>query len=138
MKYLLISHGHLASGMKSALEVILGKNEKIIAIDMYVDGKTFEEKLNEAMKTVGLQEELIVITDVYGGSVNQKVVSHFGVDNNYIISGMNLPMLLELIGTNATDLNVIKKIISESREQIVYVNSLLESTIEEDEFGFIE
>src|SRR5699024_5222573 len=92
---LLATHGHFASGIKSSLEIIVGKQENIQTIDAYVDETNFEEQLNKYISSISINEDtLIVVTDLFGGSVNQKIVNKLQNENVHIINGLNLLLLL--------------------------------------------
>ena len=123
-KILLATHGNFASGIKSSLEIILGEQETIHAIDAYVGEISFEDQLNAYLQTVNEQEDVIIImTDLFGGSVNQKAINLVQSDNIHIVTGLNLPLLLELqlLTEEQCKKEKIKQLIETSREQVMYV-----------------
>lgn len=123
-KILLATHGNFASGIKSSLEIILGEQETIHAIDAYVGVISFEDQLNAYLQTVNEQEDVVIImTDLFGGSVNQKAINLVQSDNIHIVTGLNLPLLLELqlLTEEQCTKEKIKQLIETSREQVMYV-----------------
>ncbi|MBA1433856.1 PTS sugar transporter subunit IIA [Bombilactobacillus bombi] len=113
IKYILVSHGKLASGMKSMLEVILGKRDDIVAIDAYIDDFDFEKSIQNIINHSDLnKDKLIFVSDLLGGSVNNYLLNYLSTKNIYIITGMNSSLLLTLL-TSSKDKN-IKQIISQS------------------------
>lgn len=134
---LLATHGHFASGIKSSLEIILGKQENIQTIDAYVDETNFEEQLDKYISSISINEDtLIVVTDLFGGSVNQKIVNKLQNENVHIITGLNLPLLLELQMLNEEDCTKenILNIVENSRQQ---VQSITANVLDdEDDFDF--
>lgn len=92
-KFLLASHAYLAKGMKSSLELILGEQECVDVLCAYTD-EQYDIKVEIEKKLTALQpeDELIVITDLFGGSVNNEFTSLLtNTDKKiYLISGMNL------------------------------------------------
>lgn|SRR5699024_7061403 len=134
---LLATHGHFASGIKSSLEIILGKQENIQTIDAYVDETNFEEQLDKYISSISINEDtLIVVTDLFGGSVNQKIVNKLQNENVHIITGLNLPLLLELQMLNEEDCTKenISNIVENSRQQ---VQSITANVLDdEDDFDF--
>ncbi|MHC5250526.1 PTS sugar transporter subunit IIA [Enterococcus sp. LJL90] len=136
MKFILISHGRLASGILSAVEVILGKQSNVVSIDMYLDDETLDEKLFSLKETDGfLESQSIILTDIFGGSVNQKAITSFDLTQTKIITGMNLPLVLELL-TLKNDFSdeKIQQLVFDSRKQIQFVNDLLLEDTNNDDF----
>lgn len=137
LNYLLISHGNFASGLLSSVEIILGKQDSAYAIDMYIDEETLEEKVKRVVNDSNINEQnLTILTDVFGGSVNQKVIKMFDMSKVKIITGMNLPMLLELFTVDSSQINdeKIKEIITGTRNQVIFVNEQLNTLDFEDDF----
>ena len=134
-KFLIISHGRFASGIKSSVELIAGEQENLIAIDAYEDGnKTIDRELEAAFGQAGAGDEFIVFTDITGGSVTNQVVRFSRLKNTHIIAGMNLPLLLEvLLADPAQSLDeTLHRAIEKAREHIVYVNEMMQKQINND------
>ena len=98
MKQILIAtHGKMASGIRYTAELIVGKMPGITTIDAYVESDdNIVEKFRvffEAHK----EERIIVFTDLMGGSVNQKLMEYAGKDNVTLITGTNLPVLMQVM-----------------------------------------
>ena len=45
-KFFLSSHGHLASGLASSLDILLGGHDKVTVFDAYVDEKSLNDALD--------------------------------------------------------------------------------------------
>ena len=67
---ILASHGHLASGMKNTVEMILGEQEALKAFDAYTTPECNVHDTLEAMLRQA-DGECVIVTDVLGGSVNK-------------------------------------------------------------------
>ena len=65
MKYICASHGQMASGIKNTIEMILGKQENVYAINAYVEGRDFGEELRNLIDSFDAHEQVIVFTDVF-------------------------------------------------------------------------
>jgi mannose/fructose-specific phosphotransferase system component IIA len=52
LKILVASHGTFASGIKSSLEVLLGKSDTLSVIDAYIDQNDFETQLEVFFQTI--------------------------------------------------------------------------------------
>ena len=62
---LLASHGHLASGLKSSLQILTGDASAVTAIDAYVDETDFVPTIEEFLAASEEGDETIVFTDLY-------------------------------------------------------------------------
>jgi mannose/fructose-specific phosphotransferase system component IIA len=127
-KFLIATHGTLAKGVKSALDVIAGEMENIALIQAYLDeSRPVEDELTDVLATVTDTDELVVFTDLLGGSVNNIMLRHALRENVHIVSGFNLPLLIEIVlsdvDTPVTE--VIEEAINNARGQMVYVNHLI-------------
>ena len=97
---LLLSHGNMAKGMLQTSSVFFGDNyENIQALDFQITDNSdeFEEKINKAIEELDTGEGVIVLTDLFAGTPAHKSTK-FIRDGVQVVCGMNLPMLLELLG----------------------------------------
>ena len=71
-KILLASHGYLAQGMKSSLEILMGANDRIECLCAYVDDDTRDVAalIDAWMESKDPADSWFVVTDIFGGSVN--------------------------------------------------------------------
>ncbi|MBP2098055.1 PTS sugar transporter subunit IIA [Enterococcus rivorum] len=135
-KIILASHGKLASGMLSSLELICGKNEKISALDCYL---TEEFDLSqEVMQVVEdtKNNEVVVITDLFGGSVNNEFLAYVNLPNFYLVAGLNLPFLIEFTTKPfyGSIEETIKLVLESSKETIQFCNETIQTELIEEEF----
>lgn len=106
---IITGHGHFASGLLSAAEVIAGKQDHVAGVD-FLSGDSSEglrEKLEQAAKGMRC-ESVIFMTDIAGGTpFNQSVLLSGKADYaSRVFSGSNMPLLLEAIfGRASGDLN---------------------------------
>lgn len=127
-KYLIASHSTLAGGMLSAFELIAGKAENVYVLEAYCGiNKSPEDDIREIVSSLNADDEMVVFTDLIGGSVTNQLVNIALRKNVYVISGMNLPLILEIILADADDdINeIIKQSILNARQQIVLVNNII-------------
>ena len=71
MKHIiLVSHGQFASGLKSAIGVVMGMADEITALGLEegMDIKTFREKFLEILNQIPKEDEIILLCDIIGGS----------------------------------------------------------------------
>ena len=133
MKIIVASHGKFAEGIKNTVEMIGGNNPNIIAYCAYDDNGTNLDGLKDIIEK-NASEELIVCTDLYGGSVNNFLIPYAISNQITLIAGVNVALLLSL--SLATDLSkdIIKNLIEESKTYTVFFNDSFEESEEEEEF----
>lgn len=124
--FLLGSHGTLASGMQSSLNILVGNMNNLTVIDAYVDGMNVTKKFEDFFAGVGEGEQVIMLSDLYGGSVNQLMYQYLARPNTKLISGVNLALVLELVAGSGTvekfsDETLAQKI-EEARQTMKIVN----------------
>ena len=134
-KFLIATHGAFATGVKSSLDIIIGEMDNVFLVQAYLDeSKSVEDELAEVLETVTADEELIIFTDLLGGSVNNIMLRNALRDNVHIVSGFNLPLLIEIILGDADTpvIEVIECAINNAKEQMVYVNKLITLNNDQD------
>jgi len=127
-KFLIATHGAFAKGVKSALDMIAGEMENISLIQAYLDeSRSVEDELADVLATISETDELVVFTDLLGGSVNNIMLRNALRDNVHIVSGFNLPLLIEiaLSDVDTPVAEVIEEAINNAKGQMVYVNHLI-------------
>lgn len=139
-KILIATHGTLASGAKSTIELLVGNMADITCIDAYVDGgEDVQESIAKFFDNIKSEEEVFVFTDILGGSVNQKITAYAANLNVFIIAGFNLPVILTvLMETEAVNKERIKDIIEESRKQMNLVEINVNDGNDENDEDFLE
>lgn len=94
MNYLVITgHGNYASGVKSALELIIGPKDNVLAFDFLK--KESEEQFSLKFKDLDKNNNYLFACDLMGGTP-YKVVSRLDL-NKEILIGTNLGGLLDTI-----------------------------------------
>lgn len=136
-KLVLASHGKLASGIKSSLELICGRNTEIETLDCYLSEEFDLEKAVNELLTRYHDHELVVVTDLLGGSVNNEFLAHIQRKNFYLVAGMNLPFLIELTMQLqlAESLSMlIETSLTAAKQTIQFCNQLISTEVAEEEF----
>ncbi|CQR47131.1 PTS system mannose-specific EIIAB component [Paraliobacillus sp. PM-2] len=91
-------HGQFASGIYSSIQLIAGEQEHMKAID-FKEGMNVSQLKNElglAIAEVEQGDGVVVFTDIPGGTpFNQSVILSIERKNVKVISGVNLPSLLD-------------------------------------------
>lgn len=125
-KIIFASHHRLASGLKDTLNYIAPNIIEVEAIDAYLANKPVENEISEALADVNLQkDEVLVFTDMMGGSVNQNFVKYVNYPHFHVMAGMNLPLVLAILlalPEGFVEANQLREKITEAQQQMVYVN----------------
>ena len=100
IEILIITHGKFGKELIRSAELIVGKQEQI-----YSFGLEHGDDVSELASTVcdyisqktSQGKELIVFTDIFGGSPSNIAIQNLKKLNFYYITGVNLPMLIEAL-----------------------------------------
>lgn len=129
IRYVAVSHGRLAEGFADTLKLFVGEENRIDVICAYTDQEGLMDKWRKACSRYGKDDEIIVFTDLYGGSVNQFFTGLIPEDGRiHVITGCNLGLLAELVTglkSPVTD-EAIERAVSEARKGLLYMNSKIE------------
>ena len=124
MKQILIAtHGKMASGIRYTAELIVGKMDEITTIDAYVTPEDNVEKKFEEYFAQHENDRIFVFTDLMGGSVNQKLLGYSQKENVTLITGTNLPVLMQvMMADDDVTEEEIQEFIDDAREELQVVD----------------
>ena len=136
-KILIATHGTFASGAESTVRFRMGNVGNITCINAYVDqDENLVETLERYFAQIRPEDQVIVLTDIKGGSVNQKIVPYAVRENVFLVAGFNLPLLVALaIAPEGITKDGIKQYIEDSRNQMELVELDNQEGQDEDFFG---
>ncbi|MTI47126.1 PTS sugar transporter subunit IIA [Sporosalibacterium faouarense] len=102
---ILASHGPLAKATLKSAEMIMGEQENItaLALEPQDDPQELKNKIYDAAEKVDMGKGVIILVDLLGGSPGN-AAAYLAKDGYPVITGLNLPMLLEVIGMRYGDL----------------------------------
>ncbi len=114
----IVSHGAMANGMLDAARMIVGEQEgmQAVSLEEMEDVEGLIEKIAAAVEKVDTGDGVLVLVDVFGASpFNASARLTLTRDKMFVITGMNLPMLLELaIHRQGSNLDELVKIALEA------------------------
>ena len=124
MKQILIAtHGKMASGIRYTAELIVGKMAEITTIDAYVTPEDNVEKKFEEYFAQHENDRIFVFTDLMGGSVNQKLLGYSQKENVTLITGTNLPVLMQvMMADDDVTEEEVQEFIDDAREELQVVD----------------
>lgn len=129
---ILASHGQLADGLLDSLNIFSGEIEQIRSLCLQAgdDMTEFLDTLKEAINQVDTGEGVMVFCDLLFGTpcnCSARLLSDpCYCDKVSIITGMNLPMVLEYIGSREAKMDR-EALVKTGQEGIVDFNNLFAS-----------
>jgi PTS system mannose-specific IIA component len=100
----LVTHGRLASEFITAMEHVVGPQERIeaICIGPEDDMEARRNDIADAIARVEAGRGVIILTDLFGGTPSNLAISLMRSQEIEVIAGVNLPMLIRLEGARKT------------------------------------
>ncbi|MGX7023634.1 PTS sugar transporter subunit IIA [Vagococcus hydrophili] len=126
--YLIATHGELAKGIQSSLNILAGKGDDVTVINAYMTDEDYTPVIVDFINSIGENEQGVIFTDLFGGSVNQKVVTEVltaGREDIFILSNINLAIILSILflpEESAITTEMIQEAINESQVTLVQTN----------------
>lgn len=133
--YLIVSHGTLAQGFLDTLGMIAGTPEHITAICAYVENISIESQVKDFFDRMTEDDEIVVFTDILGGSVNQFFITMLRRQHFHLITGINLAVVIAVIYIPEDGYIEEARIHDElerARNQMVYMNQYTGSVTVDD------
>jgi mannose/fructose-specific phosphotransferase system component IIA len=129
---ILLTHGDFSKGIAQSSRFIVGAVENITPLSITLNETVEEVKgmIEKSWKDFNNQEPTVIITDLPGGSTTQAAIQFLSEHENfYLISGLNLGLLLELILAELTEdhesnLEILRNIVEGARQTITLVNDI--------------
>ena len=146
VKFLIASHGFLADGFKSSINVLMGEDiaNSIETINAFVENgdKNPKGRIEEIINGLSEDDDLVVFTDLMYGSVNQFVIPFNSKSNLFVISGTNFPVICEVISKltfgyeqKRPSEEELNDIVEKARQQLIYIQNIdNDSNDNDDEF----
>lgn len=120
LKVFLASHAHLASGMASSLALFENPGDRLQIHDAYVDGEEagLKESLDAFLASLSPDDEALLLSDLYGGSVNTVMAGYLDRPHTRLVAGVNLAFLIEVMSAVELDDNELDRIIDQARSML--------------------
>lgn len=124
---LFISHGKMAEGIVDSLTMFFGERPKNIdhlGLSYDEGPESFKNQLEDKIIHLNKGDGVIVFADLFGGTP-ANTASLLANNDCQIISGMNLAMALECVGTRENSNLSINELVQTGKEGIMYINDIL-------------
>jgi PTS system mannose-specific IIA component len=109
----LVTHGRLASEFVTAMEHVVGPQERVEAIAIGPDDD-MEARRADIAAAIGKVDDgkgVIVLTDLFGGTPSNLAISLLERGRVEVIAGINLPMLIRLASARKS-MKVVEAVIA--------------------------
>ncbi len=126
---IIVSHGVLSEALLSTSEMILGKQDKIVTIPLIASQglDDLKGKLCEAVEALTSKEGVLILADMFGGSAANVSAIFLTTHKVEVITGVNLPMVLEAMLSRETysDVKLLARHLAEkSRGTIINMGDI--------------
>ncbi len=129
---LAISHGKMAEGMVDAAHMFFGDDLPGVEALCFMSSdnpEDFDEKLKGAIERVNTGDGVIVFADLMGGTPANRS-AYLLSDDVQVITGANMTMMLELLGTRLTEgtkvsKELVEQLIETGKTGVISLNSLM-------------
>ncbi|SFK00466.1 PTS sugar transporter subunit IIA [Methylocapsa palsarum] len=94
----LVTHGHLATEFRAAMEHVVGPQKQVETISIGPDDD-IEQRRKDIVAAVGQVDSgcgVVVLTDMFGGTPSNLAISVMNGAHIEVVAGINLPMLIKL------------------------------------------
>ncbi len=94
----LVTHGHLATEFRAALEHVVGPQKQLVSISIGPEDDMERRRADilEAIHRADSGEGVVLLTDMFGGTPSNLAISVMNGGNVEVLAGVNLPMLIKL------------------------------------------
>lgn len=101
----LVTHGHLATEFRAALEHVVGPQKQVATVSIGPDDDMEQRRRDilAAVKSVDGGDGVVLLTDMFGGTPSNLAISIMDKANVEVIAGVNLPMLVKLASVRQTE-----------------------------------
>lgn len=135
---IIATHGTMAAGIKDSLDILTGNAAGIYTICGFSEDPDPRKSIAQLMEQIGSDQEILVFTDLMGGSINQMFIPYLKTHRLHLITGCSLPLIFPLILNEEESLTkeCIEDAIRTAQEEIRYVNQEAEGLLEDEDTIF--
>ena len=94
----LVTHGHLASEFRAALEHVVGPQKQLVSISIGPEDDMERRRTDiiNAIREADSGDGVVILTDMFGGTPSNLAISVMNGSKVEVLAGINLPMLIKL------------------------------------------
>lgn len=100
----LVTHGHLATEFRAALEHVVGPQKQLVSISIGPEDDMERRRADilEAIHKADSGDGVVLLTDMFGGTPSNLAISVMNGGHVEVLAGVNLPMLIKLASVRDT------------------------------------
>ena len=100
----LVTHGHLATEFRAALEHVVGPQKHLATVSIGPDDdmEGRRQDIVAAVAQVETGSGVVLLTDMFGGTPSNLAISVMDGPGVEVVAGVNLPMLIKLASVRET------------------------------------
>ena len=107
---LIVTHGRMAQELLDAAQMIVGDMPRFVAVSLDWDDsvEAVTEKTRRALETVDPADEVLILTDMYGGTPFNVAAGFFEPGRIEVVTGVNLPMVVRLGCPRSNEMTLVE------------------------------
>jgi PTS system mannose-specific IIA component len=120
----IVTHGHLASELLAAAEMIVGNVSHIAAVSIgwHDDVEVAHNEVERAMTRVSEGNGVLLLTDMFGGTPTNIASMFLAEGKVEVVTGVNLPMVIKLASqTEQESLALVAKRVRNQGQEGIYL-----------------
>ena len=134
-KYIIATHGYMAYGINTTLNMLIGEQENLTVVNAYTD--ECKDPVPEFKKIIeeNPDDDIVIMTDLFGGSVNNNAMQMIKSERVHVVTGINLAVVISIVmsDSNTSTKQVIEEAIAGAKDMLIYCNELVTDSNDEDE-----
>ncbi len=123
---LITAHCRLGEALIESAEFILNKKPEFleaVSIDINENAEILRKKIKKGLKKVNNLEGILILTDMFGGTPSNLSYTFLEEGNIEVLSGVNLPILLQAINIRKKNVSEVAKSIEEQGKKSISLAS---------------
>src|SRR5450432_3599690 len=121
------THGKLAEELIRTAEAVVGEIAQIVPVSIVATSPDVRTELKAAIQRVDQGQGVLLLTDIFGGSPTNLCLSFLTERQVEVVTGVNLPMLLQLPGARvkANIVEVAQKLVDVGQKSVAHASEAL-------------
>lgn len=137
-RIVIATHGPLAKGFEESMKFILQPEDPIHTICAFTEHPDPGAAFDKIFESFDEGDKVIVLTDLSGGSVNKMIAERLGSKKFYLLTGLNLALLLEIAAADESEVNdeFLRDAVGAAGADAIFVNDKVMCAEDESEDSF--
>jgi mannose PTS system EIIA component len=112
----LVTHGHLATEFRAALEHVVGPQKQLATVTIGPEDDMEERRQDilQAVSSVDTGHGVVLLTDMFGGTPSNLAISVMNSGDVEVVAGINLPMLIKL--ASVREVSTLEQAVGQAQE----------------------